>query len=98
MATITNAKDLIKLRELHNSKIENLWCERQQEDIQQMINLMENVATAAMTCCNGNGPMAMDLLKLAKNEFIEYLLSASERYRHISSPKERHGEVDKLFA
>lgn len=96
----TNAKDLIKLREIRNKRIDDLWCETQQNDIQRLIDLMENVATAAMSCCNNNSSMGMDLLKQAKFEFVETLLASSEDYRHIASePKLMNRRAtDKLFA
>jgi hypothetical protein len=80
---ITDVKDLIKLKEFKNKKIENLWCETQQQDIQHLIDLMENVALTAMTC--GNNAMGHDQLKQVKQEFVDTLMDLSERYRKISS-------------
>ena len=78
MMTIS-AKDLIKLRQIRKQKIKDLWCETQQEDIQKLIDLMENVASCAIMSCSG--PMGSDLLKQAKQEFIDTLMEMEERYR-----------------
>lgn len=83
-STAATVKDMIKLRELQKQRIESLWCETQQEDIQRLIDLMENVASSAIGCSNS---MGMDLLRQAKKEFIETLLDQSERYRCVVPEK-----------
>jgi catabolite regulation protein CreA len=76
-----NTRDLIKLRYIQDKQMQNLWCESQQKDIEEIIRLMENVASAALSCSNVSGNMGQDLLKHAKQDFVEGLISAAENYR-----------------
>lgn len=72
-------KDLVKLRDIQNRHIENLWCEQQQKDVQTLIDMMEAAALAgAQSTFN---PMGMDMLKQAKKDFIEAVMEMNERYR-----------------
>lgn len=77
-----NAKDLIKLRQFREQGIESLWCETQQNDVQNLIDLMESVAEAALQA--SLSPMGYDMLKRAKKEFVDTLLDQSEHYRCIN--------------
>ena len=82
-----NTRDLIKLRYIRDKQMQNLWCESQQKDIEEIIRLMENVASAALSCSNVSGNMGQDLLKHAKQDFVEGLISAAENYRFFEQKK-----------
>ena len=81
------ARDLIKLRDIQNKQMQNLWCEPQQKDFEELIRLMENVSSAALSCCNGSGNMGQDLLRQAKQDFVEGLINKSENYRFLERKK-----------
>lgn len=88
------AKDLINLRDRNRQSILQLWCESQQEDVQTLIDLMEEVASTAM---NASSPQGYEQLENAKTNFVETLLTMSERYRVVytapEDKKRRHTDT-----
>lgn len=84
-------KQFVKLREHKEQRIRELWCEEQQQDVQHLIDLMNEVATAAFDAAKSS--QGYDALKLAKHVFTDTLLGIAEQYRYIK-PLHNKRETD----
>lgn len=76
-----SVKQFVKLKQYQEERIRELWCEQQQEDVQKLIDLMEDVATAAFDA--RKSAQAYSGLQDAKLNFTNNLLAISERYRAV---------------
>lgn len=75
-------KQFVKLKEYQEQRIRELWCEEQQNDVQHLIDLMEDIATAAVDATKSS--QGYDALKQAKHVFTDTLLQSAERYRVVN--------------
>ena len=81
-----SVKQFVRLKEYQEQRIRELWCEQQQEDVQQLIDLMEDVATAAYDA--RKSAQAYSGLQDAKMNYVTNLLAISERYRAVVNCQE----------
>ena len=82
MPTTMSVKNMVKLQDLKNKRIEEPWCERHQKDFQQIIDFVENLTESAKYC--NRDQLSQDLLVTGKKEFVELLMQIGSNYRHVA--------------
>lgn len=84
-------KQFVTLKQQREHKVKELWCEEQQDDVQHIIDLMEDVALAALNTSSAQG---YTTLQYAKDNFVSSLLGLSEKYRVINSTHQSKKHTD----
>lgn len=82
-----SVKQFVKLKEYQEQRIKELWCEEQQADAQQIIDLMESVANSAFDAAKSS--QGYDTMKHSKHQFTDVLLSIFEKYRMVKPVYDR---------
>lgn len=77
-----SVKQFVKLKEYQEQRTRELWCEEQQQDFQRVIDLMEDVSTAAFDAAKSS--QGYEALKYAKEVFTSTLLTIAEQYRYVN--------------
>jgi len=77
-----SVKQFVKLKEYQEQYTRELWCEEQQQDFQQLIDLMEDVSTAAFDAAKSSQGFAA--MQHSKHVFTSTLLKIAEQYRYVN--------------
>lgn len=64
-----------------SSKVEDKWCEKQQKDIIDVLELVDDLLEKAVN--SHSSSLSYQTLQQSKAEFVNYFLNVSAKYRRI---------------
>ena len=81
-----NACNLLKLKlyekqKLSIPKVEKVWCQKQIDDFERVMSLMEEVICAAIS--SGKSAQHYVMFEEAKSNFVEEFIKLNENYRVV---------------
>ncbi len=76
-------KEMIENRKLSRERprVEEVWCQRQIDDFQQMVGMVENLIATAVA--SNSSPHQYTMMEEAKAQFLNEFLNMAERYRRL---------------
>jgi hypothetical protein len=75
-------KLMIKKLQQERQLVKEKFCEEHQCDIESVVQRVDDLIATAVAC--GSSPQAYAELERGKGEFVNYLLSISEKYRVVA--------------
>lgn len=76
-------KEMIENRKLSRERprVEEVWCQRQIDDFQQMVGMIENLIATAVA--SSSSPHQYTMMMEAKEQFLNEFLNMAEKYRRL---------------
>jgi hypothetical protein len=80
---MNTVRDKLKLWKLEQERtlVKEQFCEEHQCDIENIVSMIDSMITTAVSC--GKSPQAYAELQRERSQFIDHLLTVSQKYRVV---------------